>query len=118
MFKKTSLVSIACGLFAVFVYPWMLLWFVGSTTTRKAWHKWKWNTYTWEEFARWWPAKCRCCGWRGLSRDCLGGEPIADTGDFNDPLCPECLSNKLDDDHRIRLTGCPEFETGSVGTRD
>ena len=48
-----------------------------------------------EELEKWWHAQCPKCGWDGLSRDCAGGEPIADTGDFNDPLCPMCI--KKDD---------------------
>lgn len=48
-------------------------------------------TYTKEELEKWWEAVCPVCKWKGLSRDCAGGEPIADTGDFNDPLCPVCI---------------------------
>ena len=51
--------------------------------------------FTKEELEKWWHAQCPKCGWDGLSRDCEGGEPIADTGDFNDPLCPMCI--KKDD---------------------
>lgn len=51
--------------------------------------------FTKEELEKWWHAQCPKCGWDGLSRDCAGGEPIADTGDFNDPLCPMCI--KKDD---------------------
>lgn len=47
--------------------------------------------YTADELRRWWPAVCPACGWRGLSRDCAGGQPIADTGDYGDVLCPTCL---------------------------
>ena len=51
--------------------------------------------FTKEELEKWWHAQCPKCGWDGLSRDCAGGEPIADTGDFGDPLCPMCI--KKDD---------------------
>lgn len=39
---------------------------------------------------RWWNAVCPKCGWEGLSRDCDGGYPIADTGDYSDCVCPKC----------------------------
>jgi hypothetical protein len=47
----------------------------------------------------WWSAFCDECGWAGLSRDCEGGWPIADTGDHEDPRCPVCLT-VLDEDKR------------------
>lgn len=47
--------------------------------------------YTSEELKEYWPAKCDRCGWRRLSRDCVGGEPIADSGDYSDVECPECV---------------------------
>lgn len=40
-----------------------------------------------------WPAGCCVCGWVGKSTDAAGGDPIADTGDFSDPVCPECVKN-------------------------
>jgi predicted RNA-binding Zn-ribbon protein involved in translation (DUF1610 family) len=43
--------------------------------------------------AKWYAVTCPKCGWKGSSRDCDGGEQIADTGDYNDPLCPRCGSN-------------------------
>lgn len=46
--------------------------------------------YSEEDLKKWWVAKCPKCGWEGLSRDCGGGYPIADTGDFDDPTCPKC----------------------------
>ncbi len=45
--------------------------------------------YSSEDLKKWWPAKCDC-GWRGLTRDCTGGDQIADTGDYDDPTCPVC----------------------------
>ncbi len=42
--------------------------------------------------------KCENCHWQGMSCACEGGGAIADTGDFSDPLCPKCFSNKLDGD--------------------
>lgn len=47
--------------------------------------------YTAEELSKWWPACCPKCGWRGLSRDAAGGGQIADTGDYDDIVCPECI---------------------------
>lgn len=47
-------------------------------------------TYTEEELKKWWIAVCPECKWSGLSRDCGGGGQIADTGDYDDPVCPEC----------------------------
>lgn len=47
--------------------------------------------YTKEELAKWWIGRCPLCNWKGLSRDASGGEAIADTGDYNDVVCPECI---------------------------
>lgn len=38
-----------------------------------------------------WKASCPSCQWTGLSRDCAGGNQIADTGDYDDVRCPECF---------------------------
>jgi hypothetical protein len=40
--------------------------------------------------AKWWEATCDACGWRGSSEHIDGCEPIADSGDYGDPLCPVC----------------------------
>lgn len=48
--------------------------------------------YTKEELKKWWTAKCPKCGWTGLSRDCAGGEAIANTGDYEDCYCPICFT--------------------------
>lgn len=45
--------------------------------------------YTAQQLKTSYPVKCSC-GWRGLSEDCAGGGQIADTGDYDDPLCPKC----------------------------
>ena len=47
-------------------------------------------TYTAEELQKWWPARCPRCGWRGLSRDCHGGEAMGETGDYTELACPTC----------------------------
>ena len=47
----------------------------------------RWTT---EELKKWWVGKCPQCGWEGLSRDAAGGGAIADTGDYDDVICPEC----------------------------
>jgi len=39
-------------------------------------------------------AKCSSCGWWGSSKYLLGGEQIADTGDFNDCFCPVCYAKQ------------------------
>jgi hypothetical protein len=41
-----------------------------------------------------WPAFCPRCGWVGMSDETKGGSPIADTGDFNAIVCPECLEQR------------------------
>ena len=46
--------------------------------------------YSEAELRQWWIALCNKCKWKGLSRDCAGGGTIADTGDFDDVLCPKC----------------------------
>ena len=37
------------------------------------------------------PVSCKC-GWRGMSNETEGGNPIADTGDHSDILCPACFN--------------------------
>ncbi len=51
--------------------------------------------YTKEELKKYWPAHCLECGWKGLSRDCAGGDAMADTGDFSEVICPECIKKEL-----------------------
>jgi phage FluMu protein Com len=51
--------------------------------------------YTEEELKKYWKVKCPRCGWKGLSRDCAGGNAIADTGDYDDILCPECIKKEI-----------------------
>jgi hypothetical protein len=50
--------------------------------------------YTEEELKHWWVAKCPECRWEGLSRDAEGGRAIADTGDYDDVICPVCIHNE------------------------
>lgn len=38
------------------------------------------------------PVRCPACGWEGMSDQTGGGEQIADTGDYNDCVCPDCLA--------------------------
>jgi hypothetical protein len=44
---------------------------------------------------KWYWCKCESCGWEDSSQYALGGGPIADTGDFDDPRCPVCYDNDL-----------------------
>lgn len=46
---------------------------------------------------KYYPVKCRGCGWTGMSDKTNRGHPIADTGDFDDIRCPVCDSVHLDD---------------------
>lgn len=41
--------------------------------------------------------KCEKCGWMGSSNLCAGGGQIADTGDYEDCLCPKCFNSSLKD---------------------
>ena len=41
---------------------------------------------------KFWPCRCPKCGWEGMSNDASGGNQIADTGDYNDLVCPVCIS--------------------------
>jgi len=43
------------------------------------------------------PASCDSCGWFGSSELLEGCHQIADTGDYSDPLCPVCFSNKVEE---------------------
>lgn len=47
--------------------------------------------YSEDELKTYWLAKCPGCGWQGLSRDCIGGHPIAGIGDFTKLICPDCF---------------------------
>lgn len=49
--------------------------------------------YRESEMGRFWMARCRCCGWRGLSSECSGFGPIGDTGDFEEGHCPVCTTD-------------------------
>ncbi len=52
------------------------------------------SKYTEIELRTWYLCKCPQCGWRGLSRDCAGGGQFADTGDYNDVVCPVCIEQE------------------------
>ena len=38
------------------------------------------------------PVSCPRCGWIGFSKDAEGGNPMADTWDVSELLCPSCLN--------------------------
>ena len=40
---------------------------------------------------RYFSVKCPACSWAGSSKDAAGGGAIADTGDYEDLVCPACL---------------------------
>lgn len=63
--------------------------------------------YTAEQLKKSYPVKCSC-GWRGLSQECAGGGQIADTGDYDDPLCPKCT--KEIEDTCKSCAGCKEVD--------
>ena len=42
-------------------------------------------------------AKCDKCGWYGSSKLTLGGDQIADTGDYDNIYCPICGSSDIDE---------------------
>lgn len=46
---------------------------------------------------KWFPMECEVCGWIGSSEHSAGGGQIADTGDYDDPLCPCCFSRNVDE---------------------
>ena len=41
---------------------------------------------------KWFPCRCPKCGWQGMSNETAGGNQIADTGDYDDPVCPTCIA--------------------------
>ena len=43
---------------------------------------------------KWWPARCLECGWEGMSSETEGGHQMADTGDYDDPVCPKCCHSE------------------------
>jgi predicted RNA-binding Zn-ribbon protein involved in translation (DUF1610 family) len=50
-----------------------------------------------DDLSRFYNVKCKKCGWFGSSEFTDGGEEIADTGDYEDILCPACGSVDLED---------------------
>jgi len=44
-----------------------------------------------------WAAQCLDCHWTGSSKDCDGGLPIADTGDYSELRCPRCESDEIEE---------------------
>lgn len=48
---------------------------------------------------KWWPARCPECGWEGMSNETAGGNQIADTGDYDDPVCPRCIAPDGNHEH-------------------
>ena len=50
-----------------------------------------------EQAKKWFATKCQNCNWKGSSEYCIGGGQIADTGDYNNALCPRCFSSNLED---------------------
>ena len=38
------------------------------------------------------PVQCPRCNWAGMSNEAAGGSAIADTGDYNDIVCPRCVA--------------------------
>lgn len=49
-----------------------------------------------------WLCRCPTCKWRGHSGEADGGDPMADTGDFNDVVCPVC-GDLVEDDYIRRV---------------
>lgn len=42
---------------------------------------------------KWWMGECPTCGWIGNTGFADGGGQIADTGDYDDPICPVCFES-------------------------
>jgi len=80
------------------------LWGAGRETRKGAlqmhnlWARFQGVRFTEEELKKYWIARCPECGWRSLSRDCDGFAQIADTGDYDNGLCPICKSVIDDED--------------------
>lgn len=43
-------------------------------------------------FGHFFKVKCPECNWQGMSNECEGGGPIADTGDYDNIVCPKCFN--------------------------
>lgn len=43
---------------------------------------------------RYFPVSCPECAWEGLSNEVEGGTAIADTGDYDNLYCPECVKRE------------------------
>lgn len=96
--------SFAATLMAAAIGLWLLL---RSWRMRRRYGT---KFYTAEELERFWAAICPFCGWRGLSRDCAGGMQIADTGDFDNVVCPVCHARgewvSVEDDNNAAPRRC------------
>lgn len=42
--------------------------------------------------AQFFPVRCPACGWVGMSNETEGGDQIADTGDYAQIVCPQCMT--------------------------
>lgn len=46
---------------------------------------------SWDD-PQYYPCRCPVCNWVGMSNETAGGQQIADTGDYADPVCPKCIA--------------------------
>ena len=64
------------------------------------------------------PVACPRCGWQGMSNEAAGGHALADTLDYHEIWCPECIApgGKFTDGLSIPLVDIPEHSLGFDST--
>jgi len=63
---------------------------------------------------KFYPCECLRCGWKGMSDEAAGGEAIADSGDYNDIVCPICIApnGNHEEGHWVTLQDIPNPSAG------
>lgn len=60
------------------------------------------NSYNYINKDNYYTCECFDCGWWGSSEYLNGGGQIADTGDYDDTICPICNSCEIDDKEEVQ----------------
>lgn len=61
-------------------------------------------------YCQYFPCRCPSCGWQGMSNETAGGNQIAETGDYDEIVCPRCIAP---DGHCEEGRWVPVIEVGA-----